>query len=114
MTDTLKELRAAPRVPVNLTARYRSGPIVLHGTALNLSPQGMFFALDDPTPIFPEHEDGDATPEVSLEIDLLGTTLIAAGEVCWIDGARVGLGIRFTDIEAVDQERISSLLGLAE
>src|SRR5688500_15495794 len=85
--------RRAPRVPVDLPARYRSSTVWMDGRAGNLSQDGMFFStlyLDD------------TREEVGVEIDLPDREqpLALVGQICWVDDhpQHAGMGIRFTNM----------------
>jgi hypothetical protein len=103
------DLRRTQRISVDLAARYTSGDVQLEGRALNLSEEGVFFTLKAPDPIFDQSKQGSG---VYVEINLLGRALKAFGEVCWIDGATPGVGIKFVDMAAADQARLAALIGL--
>lgn len=103
--DSMDEQRRAPRIPVDLPARYRSTNISLDGRAGNLSQDGMFFVspyLDD------------AIEEVSVEIDLPDSEhpLTLAGQVCWVDDGPLhsGMGIRFTNVPMTARLRLANFV----
>jgi hypothetical protein len=87
------EQRRAPRVPVDLPARYRSGNVSLDGRVTNLSQDGMFFV----SPFL-----DDSHGEVYLEVDLPDSDvpLNLSGEVAWVDDGPLhgGMGIRFINV----------------
>lgn len=85
--------RRAPRIPVDLPVRYRSGNVSLDGRAGDLSQDGCFFL----TPFL-----DDVAGEVEIEIDLpdADAPVTVGGEVRWIDDRplHAGMGIRFTHV----------------
>lgn len=89
----MHDKRRAPRIPVDLPARYRSGNVLLDGRVGDLSQDGMFFMspyLDDPS------------DEVDVELDLpeLDDPLRLSGTVRWVDDGplHAGMGIRFSNV----------------
>jgi hypothetical protein len=88
------EQRRAPRIAVDLPARYRAGDVALDGRVGNLSQDGLFFH----TPFL----DGFAGDEVAVEVDLPDSDepLALSGEVRWVDDTPLhsGIGIRFTNV----------------
>lgn len=99
------EQRRAPRVPVDLPARYRSGSVWMDGRAGNLSQDGMFFMtpfLDDPT------------GEIAVELDLpdQDAPLRLAAEVVRVDDAplHAGMGIRFVNVAMRERLTLANFL----
>jgi hypothetical protein len=101
----MMEHRRAPRVAVDLPARYRSGTVSLDGRAGNLSQNGMFFlatSLDD-----------QIENPIHIEIDLPDhdQPLTLHGEVRWVHAdelRRAGMGIFFTQISLAERRRLAN------
>jgi uncharacterized protein (TIGR02266 family) len=99
-----REHRRAPRVAVDLPARYRSGSASLDGRAGNLSQNGMFFHA--------ACRDELAAQQVQIEIDLPDheKPITLTGEVRWIADSPLapGMGIRFTQVSMAERRRLAN------
>ncbi len=98
------EQRRAPRIPVDLTARYRSETVSMDGRVGNLSQDGMFFV----TPYL-----DDARDDVAVELDLpdVDAPIQLTGQVCWVDdGPHAGMGIRFINVALRERLLLANFL----
>lgn len=96
--------RRAPRIPVDITARYRSETVWMDGRVGNLSQDGMFFM----TPYL------DAPPEeIAVELDIPNADPVTlTGQVCWVDdgATHAGMGIRFTNVQHRERLLLANFL----
>jgi hypothetical protein len=89
MADEDLDRRRCPRVPVQITATYRSTNLTIDAQVRNLSQTGLFLECDRV----------DATGTVAhVELDRPGDdTLVVPSKVVWSDKV-MGMGIRFQDM----------------
>jgi uncharacterized protein (TIGR02266 family) len=101
----LSDQRRSPRIPVNLSAEYRSPHLHLDGRVTNISQGGIFFRSD-------LLDESGVEARVALNLPERNEPLELVGDVAWINDAQgdPGMGIRFRDVPLVDRILLANFM----
>ncbi len=105
----MRDHRIHHREDVQLQVQYATLEEFLSDWTSNVSVGGMFLQTENPKPVGTKFQ-------LRFRIPTYERTIEAQGEVCWVIPAdqpvppHAGMGVRFTDVTAEDQEAIRRLI----